>query len=1001
MSDSKSANADFNAMGRKKDSSGIYFDKDGKPLVQADFKQPFADGEVAKNDLLNQLKNIPSFKIDKGYYTFLKKDHPSASFKITYTTQDYKGVEGSQVINVSFKDTADENKNQGMDKFTRRVQTEWWFKDEVEYRLKISEVDSLISSETGAWASNNCIARDDAKYQLAEDQKNKDELQKADVKEVATLLGVSSEDALAYLAAGHTVDQAASKVAKWNLASPSSRQLMIAQDAVSSSEDSSRAFEVKGSTGNVIPKQNYVPTDDLYKEIRNPYSERRATKAYIALVKDNTNTTQAIEASKGLGIQTLLRLTEFYMQGVSEMDSEKYQIVETFNKPKIYFFDRRARVYSYSFTVENTGKNTNTDLTDEIPGNHWRDKFKKVYDEYLRGTKSVENKVKAVIHFDEVTRIGYVLSCSMSMNAQNDNLADINITMFVEDEKQREVNIDINQQFDTTVEVRSVNATLMDENKTLSYICGDYAGTNASLTSLVVTDYIKNNNSPGRETFPLGKCINVKLVEIFDDETEPTVGSALPGSGGCVIKSIMWSALDGSITEKSNPELDGILVCVNDYKSGGMNEGSEFAVPKSGIKLFVAIDTSAKLAQYIGTKQGNASVSVAYLITLASKDNDIPFRISGSISLAPKVLDIKVSSPGKAQAKEMSTKNGTVVKLQGCDSWESVITESGNKSKIFTASFEAQVIDKKTNTVVAISDSQFAAINLKVTDIKGSITKEDSSFVSGIVNLTRKNDNTLTCKAQISCVMTDQILAFTGESCTLTGTTKVGNTDFNVEMNFKREQDTKDYKILAVVPETNKGILMSPDNIVYLDSRVDIIFDSDPGAGISKELQFIFGSTIATSIAPGSGEAQVNALLYTRLIMYSYNVDSTNNFNVSTRIDSLSAVKKVSSGDALKLYKITSESDVYVISMNLAFFNSKTYRDIARLSSKVIGRTLNNYAELDTVRVNGTLKIAKTSMQSSVAIQFINSSKEKISIDTFQGVSGQKSTSGVGYGASL
>lgn len=111
--------------------------------------------------------------------------------------------------------------------------------------------------------------------------------------------------------------------------------------------------------------------------------------------------------------------SNFFIQGVQEERAEKQQILETFGEPFIFLFGERARMVTFSGILLNT-----FDFNWE--GEWWHN-----YDQYLRGTKCVENDARIFLSFEETLVTGYIIGSSANKNAQERNWVNFQFTMFV------------------------------------------------------------------------------------------------------------------------------------------------------------------------------------------------------------------------------------------------------------------------------------------------------------------------------------------------------------------------------------------------------------------------------------------------------------------------------------------------------------------------------------------------------------------------------------------
>lgn len=992
MSDSTYANERMDALGKNRDSSGVYFDKDGKAIVDSGTTLSFPTAPVTKaiDSAFKVLRAYKSYRlIDGDTVGILSTEFPGFFFYVMTGTNEF-GKEQTQTFKIEFEDSDD------VKKYTRRVSQGIFSKDKFinEWRLAVSTISGIINSQNSEFLKNLFDQKAATEAALVQKKADIASNQADDVAKVGELLGLSPEDATAYLAAGHTVKEASEKVTAWNLADPSQRRFMIAQDGLTL-ENRNKASEYK--TG--APKANLANTgkeiDDVFKGVRKPFVDKKATKSYIALVKENLNSGEAISASKGLGPTTLLKIQEFYMQSVNEIDSEKYQIVETFNKPKIYFFDRRARIYNYSFIVENTGVQKGTQEESNQYGNQWRDLFKNTYELYLRGTKSVENRVKAVIHYDEITRIGYVLSCSMSMDSSNDNLASVNITMFVEDEQQRNAYPSINTSvLNDVVKEATVAAAKQKLTKTIIY--GDKNGKDPQQT--IVCDNILNPQKPGRSTFPPdGSYVSIFLTEI--PKTDDFKNPGEPISGDVVLNSKNVTLILGN-NPNANPLVDseGIFLCTTSPTNSAIKDGIPFTIPNSGVKAFVVVDTTSKSIQDLYAKNPGTDLKLSYSFGLDAVDNpDSRLRIQGSILLKSAILDIKVVIPNKVNAVDQISSGQTVVKMDTSNFTSSLGVDG--LTKVYKGSFEFNIVDKVNQVGVALPSFTDIKEALKVDTIKGSLdpSTDKSAFKETFILITPKNSNTATCDITITAVMNSGTVLFSGESCILKSMAKIGVAALNVEINFIREKDNTDYNLIGAWSLSSDKVPFDL-NISYTDrpslpNVITLFFDADPGPGIGKLIQFTGGMEITNNSGKGTAKLNVIGNKKSSYLGISGSESEFNNPNTISNVTLLyQGITKKSIANVMSEFNgvtlaATTATDIFCVQLGCNFTINGAFLDL--ISSFLVssgneansnGTVIKRVARIQKITSDGKISIAKTKHSSSIRAVWNNTNKEYFGI---------------------
>ncbi len=111
--------------------------------------------------------------------------------------------------------------------------------------------------------------------------------------------------------------------------------------------------------------------------------------------------------------------SRFFLQGINEARSEKYQVVETFTAYYTFFFGERPSVYSFRGTL----------LNDE--NFRWTNDMLYFYENVFRGTRAVELGCEAVINYDTSIVHGYILNMNVQKNADLNKGASFGIDMLV------------------------------------------------------------------------------------------------------------------------------------------------------------------------------------------------------------------------------------------------------------------------------------------------------------------------------------------------------------------------------------------------------------------------------------------------------------------------------------------------------------------------------------------------------------------------------------------
>lgn len=143
------------------------------------------------------------------------------------------------------------------------------------------------------------------------------------------------------------------------------------------------------------------------------YTEMSGKPVRVTL--DQTSRAESVKE-----FEVLLESTDFILEDVQEQMAERFQLQETFGDFNVFFFGRRAEIFTYSGTLVNAGK----DLA-------WRNNFLYNYENYLRGTKCAELKAHAYLLYDDVVREGFILSAAVSQNSTVEAAVKFTFTLLV------------------------------------------------------------------------------------------------------------------------------------------------------------------------------------------------------------------------------------------------------------------------------------------------------------------------------------------------------------------------------------------------------------------------------------------------------------------------------------------------------------------------------------------------------------------------------------------
>jgi len=170
-----------------------------------------------------------------------------------------------------------------------------------------------------------------------------------------------------------------------------------------------------------------VESDDFqtYNGVRRPLRNvqlKEDTYATISIVDNEHNLSQDWTYLRNSSEASDSSFTaNFMLQNVTESRQEKHQVVDTFGKDYIYFFGQRPRQVSFTAVLMNA------------ENFRWEEEWWVNYDNVMRGTKLVSNRLQVRIRFDDTLMYGYLLQCSVGKNPQQRSTASLSFTVHIID----------------------------------------------------------------------------------------------------------------------------------------------------------------------------------------------------------------------------------------------------------------------------------------------------------------------------------------------------------------------------------------------------------------------------------------------------------------------------------------------------------------------------------------------------------------------------------------
>jgi hypothetical protein len=184
-------------------------------------------------------------------------------------------------------------------------------------------------------------------------------------------------------------------------------------DKASKNEQGAGQLGVRRPTNGIVLKDDTFATIQVLKG-----DGSSITSLYDAGSRRKDAKQQVLEYN---GKRTTDIYSNFFLQSISESREEKQQIMETFGESYIFFFGQRARVMQFQGVLVNTW-----DF-------NWEAEWWANYDEFLRGTKCVENNARLYIQFDNTLVGGYIINSQSQKIAEQRNTVQFSFSLFVTD----------------------------------------------------------------------------------------------------------------------------------------------------------------------------------------------------------------------------------------------------------------------------------------------------------------------------------------------------------------------------------------------------------------------------------------------------------------------------------------------------------------------------------------------------------------------------------------
>jgi hypothetical protein len=141
-----------------------------------------------------------------------------------------------------------------------------------------------------------------------------------------------------------------------------------------------------------------------YPRTIDSYAEQLDTSPYTASIR-----IYGKPSGKTASTDLIPAYTKFILSSVQESQTERSQIVETFGDFYVFMFGQRPSMYNFSGLLVNTKSSS------------WVTDFMFMYDQYLRGTKCVEQNAVAIISYGGRQIEGLILSTANQTDAATES----------------------------------------------------------------------------------------------------------------------------------------------------------------------------------------------------------------------------------------------------------------------------------------------------------------------------------------------------------------------------------------------------------------------------------------------------------------------------------------------------------------------------------------------------------------------------------------------------
>ncbi len=181
----------------------------------------------------------------------------------------------------------------------------------------------------------------------------------------------------------------------------------------------------------MVPPYNNSELHAAGSMVVGSHNLEKAQPYFLANQLTGAGNSGAVLYLQHIGLRKITHLTnKFYLQALDITRRERVQILETFGAPVASFFGESAKVYNFS----GVALDADTTRGGERKGEYFHGtSLLYLYDNFMRGTKLIENNSVAIMQVNNHSIYGYPLQFSYRALSELDKAIQFSFSMFVKD----------------------------------------------------------------------------------------------------------------------------------------------------------------------------------------------------------------------------------------------------------------------------------------------------------------------------------------------------------------------------------------------------------------------------------------------------------------------------------------------------------------------------------------------------------------------------------------